>query len=523
MADPIVADIIFRNANIITLDPALPRAELVAVRNGKIAGVGQDSDAKHFSGSKTKTVDCRGKTIVPGFIDAHCHLHSFAESLVTTNLGPDSGVKSISDIQKKIRELSRYHPPGSWIKCGGYNEFCLSEKRHPNRWDLDIVGSVHPIKLTHRTGHAHVLNSLALKIVGVSTETPDPDGGLIERDIKTGEPTGLLYGMSDFLSELIPRLNKQQLQFGIKRANIELLSLGITSIQDASHRNDIERWHMFQEWKSQGQFKPRISMLLGQKAFRYYHENNRLLRCQRRNPPFSGVKIILDQTTGLLNPAQKDLNELVFNIHKSGLQAVIHAIEEPSIETAIDAIAHALKKHPRSDHRHRIDHCSVCPPALSKRMGSLGIMVVTQPSFIYYNGDQYLQTVPNYQLKSLYPIGSLMRSGVHVAGSSDCPIVPPNPLVGIYSAISRMTEAGQIILEKEAIPRMKALQLFTHYAARAVFEEEIKGSITPGKLADLVVLNGDPTKVPTEEIKRIQVEMTILNGEVVWDRKKTNR
>ncbi|MBW1673276.1 MAG: amidohydrolase family protein, partial [Deltaproteobacteria bacterium] len=239
---------------------------------------------------------------------------------------------------------------------------------------------------------------------------------------------------------------------------------------------------------------------------------------RQQNPPFSGVKIILDQTTGLLNPTQKDLNELVFNIHKSGLQAVIHAIEEPSIEAAIYAIAHALKKHPRSDHRHRIDHCSVCPPALSKRMASLGIMVVTQPSFIYYNGDRYLQTVPNYQLKSLYPIGSLMRSGVHVAGSSDCPIAPPNPLIGIYAAVNRRTKTGNKVLSEESITPLVSLKLYTTYAARATLQERNLGSITPGKMADLIVLNGDPTTLPPDDLKNIQVEMTVINGRILWDK-----
>ena len=246
MDDPTVPDLILSNANIITLDPAHPQAEVVVIHSGKVLSIGQNWELEKSRCGNSKIIDCRGKTIVPGFIDAHIHLSSFAESLVTVNVGPQDNVRSISDIQSKIRHVSQKLPSGSWIRCGGYNEFYLKEKRHPTRWDLDLATSIHPIKLTHRTGHAHALNSLALRLTGISRETSDRDGGLIERDISTGEPTGLLYGMGDFLSKAISPLDSHQLEHGIKLANRELLSWGITSIQDASSRNDIERWKLFE-------------------------------------------------------------------------------------------------------------------------------------------------------------------------------------------------------------------------------------------------------------------------------------
>jgi predicted amidohydrolase YtcJ len=231
-----------------------------------------------------------------------------------------------------------------------------------------------------------------------------------------------------------------------------------------------------------------------------------------------GVKIILHETTGRLSPSQEELNERVLHIHQSGLQAILHAIEGKTIEAACFAIEYALKNSPKLDHRHRIEHCSVCTPSLTKRLASLGIRVVTQPSFIYYNGERYLRTVPASNLKHLYPIATLMKNGVKVVGSSDCPIVPANPLIGIYSTTSRMTETGEFVLPEERISPLEALRMYTYEAARTTFEETIKGSISPGKLADIVVLNGDPTKLPINEIKDIKVEMTILDGEVVWDK-----
>jgi predicted amidohydrolase YtcJ len=518
MYDAMIPDLILTNANIITLDPLRPRAQLVTIYKGKVLSVGHKHELEKFKGGKSSIIDCYGKTIIPGFIDAHFHLSSFAESLVTMDLKPRNNLCSIADIQTKIRELSKKQPSGTWIRCGGYNEFCLREKRHPTRWDLDLASSVHPIKLTHRTGHAHVLNSLALKLTGISKETPDPEGCLIERDIGTGGPTGLLYGMGELISKSVPPLDSHQLDQGIVMANRELLSLGITSVQDASSRNDTECWDRFQRWKDQGYLKPRVSMMLGVQAFEKYRKKSFPNKIKENQLRIAGVKIMVDETTGRLNPSQDELNELVFDIHTSGFQAVIHAIDEPAIEAACTAIDCALQRSPRSDHRHRIEHCSVGPPSLARRLASLGAIVVTQPPFIYYSGDRYLETIPRSQLKSLYPLATLLKHGVHLAGSSDCPIAPPNPLTGIYAAISRMSETGRFVVAKERINPLEALRMYTEYAARASFEENIKGSITPGKLADLVVLSGDPTTVPIEEIKDIQVEMTILNGETVWDK-----
>ena len=546
-----MADLILYSANVMTMDSARPKGQLIAIQDHTIIAVGKNDDLPKFQKRNTRIIDCTGKTVLPSFIDAHCHLHALAESHVTLNLEPHHNVRSISDIQTKIKDLSQTLPSGAWIRGRGYNEFYLAEKRHPNRWDLDQVTSTHPIKLTHRTGHAHVLNSLALKIAGISNETPDPPDGLIDRDVNTGEPTGLLFRMGDFLSKQIPPLENKQLDQGIRIANDELLSMGITSIQDASSHNGIEQWKMFRRWKDTGFLKPRVVMMLGidpvrnfirvlnpfgaiikpnrtaeqrsiisngASQFYEYQESDFETQFDKSQLRLGGVKIILDETTGRLHPAQSELNEMVLRIHQAGFQVCLHAIEEKAVEAACSAIEYALRKSPKSDHRHRIEHCSVCPPSLARKLAGLGIMVVTQPSFTYYSGDRYLQTVPSEELKHLYPIRTLLKSGVKVAASSDCPIAPANPMTGIYAACSRMTEAGEAVLSKEKITPEEALRMYGETAARATFDEGMKGSISPGKLADLVVLNGDPIKGPVDEIKDIKVEMTILNGEIVWEK-----
>ncbi len=514
-----MADLILFNANIIPMDSGCGDNRLVAIRNGTIIAVAGNDTLEEFRHVDTRVIDCEGKTLLPGFIDCHCHIHASAESLVTLDLSPANNVDSILDIQSKVQSLAEKLPPGSWIRGKGYNEFYLAEKRHPLRRDLDKAAPNHPVKITHRSGHAHVLNSLALDLAGISGKTPEPPGGLIDRELETGDPSGLLFEMGHVLSKVIPPLDKLELERGIRLLNTQLLSLGITSIQDASIGNDVERWNQFRGWKEEGLLKPRVGMMLGVDSLDQFGRHDFSSPLGEGRLRLSGVKIILDETTGRLHPPQAELNEMVLKIHRLGMQVAIHAIEETAVESACSAIAYALKESPDTDHRHHIEHCSVCPPSLAKRLASFGILVVTQPSFIYYNGDRYLETVPAEQMNHLYAIKTLLKNGVHVAGSSDSPIVPANPMIGIYAAVSRGTEAGNVLTPEQGVVPLKALQMYTSNAAEATFEEKIKGSISPGKMADIVVLSGDPTRVSPDAIKDLKVEMTILNGEVVWEDK----
>jgi hypothetical protein len=203
---------------------------------------------------------------------------------------------------------------------------------------------------------------------------------------------------------------------------------------------------------------------------------------------------------------------MVLAIHCAGMQAAIHAIEEPVIEAACNAIEYALQREPRPDHRHRIEHCSVCPPHLRERIGRLSITVVSQPSFLYHSGERYLRTVPDHQMAYLYPLGALLKKGVRVAAGSDFPIADPNPWTAIYAAVSRKSESGDVLGQKERISAFEALRMYTERAAEAAFEETEKGSISVGKAADLVVLSADPMSIDAEELKHIRTVMTIVGG-----------
>jgi len=511
------AHLILKNANVITMNPRQPAAELVAIGGNRVMLVGGNGDLESVRGAETRIIDCQGKTVVPGFNDAHCHFFSLLRKLLSIDLSPQS-VGSIADMKEVVRRQAQNAPPGTWLSGTDYNEFYIKEQRCPNRWDIDEVVPDHPVVLAHRSLHACVLNSLALDMAGINRETPDPPGAVIERDLETGEPTGLLFEMLGYIREkVMPPLSEEEIARGVALANQHYLSLGITSIQEATFVNNLSRWQTLKRFKDAGMLKSRISMMFGFQALDEFQGAGLAMGSGDNQLRLGGVKILPSETTGELIPSQAELNRQALHTHQAGFQLAFHAIEESTVEAAIVALGHALSQLPQNDHRHRIEHCSECPPHLLERLKKLQAVVVTQPPFLYYSGERYLATVPDSALPWLYRIKSLMDSGLTVAGSSDCPVVPDNPLVGMYVAVTRKVESGQELSPCESISAEQALAMYTVNAAYASFEEGVKGSIVPGKLADMVVLSNDPLKSLPEVIKDIKVEMTIIGGEVTWE------
>jgi len=511
----IESGLVLRNACAITLDPRRPQARTIYIRNGRILKVsGKEIDTK-LAGA-AQVIDCRGRTVIPAFHDAHCHVMAYAESLLNIDLSPKS-VKSIEDIVRKIREAAATLPAGAWIRCAGYNEFYLAEKRHPSSRDLDRATAGHPVKLTHRSGHAHVLNSAAMAVAGINGNSEEPPGGMIERDLETGEPNGLLFGMGPYLAGIIPPAGQAELEEAVSRAGRTLLSLGITTVQDASQGNGPERWARFLDWKRRGLFAPRTVMMRSpqetgspQGLEAHNSHETSLLR--------GAVKIMLDEVRGSLNPSQKELNRLVLEIHKSGRQAAIHAVEETTVNAAATALEQALKQRPGKDHRHRLEHCSVCTPAAAARLLRLGAIVATNPAFIYYSGERYLYTVPPEQLRHLYAIRDMLSAGLRVAAGSDAPVAGPDPLMGIYAAVTRLSENGRKVVPSQAVSTLEALKLYTVGAAYSCFLESSLGSLSKGKYADLAMLSGNPLSADPAELKNLRVEMTLMEGKVVYSK-----
>lgn len=505
-------DVILKNANVITLDAAQPRAELIAISDDSIFFVGGNSEAERLTGRGTKVIDCAGKTVVPGFNDAHLHLFSLVRKLLSIDLSP-SQVRSIADIKEAIRKVTTSKPPGAWISGTDYNEFYLAEKRCPNRWDLDEAAPDHPVVLSHRSLHACVLNSKALELAGITKETPEPPDARIERDLATGEPNGILINMLGHIrSRVMPPMNDTELAEGVALVDEHFLSNGITSFQEATVSNDLKRWEKLCDLKLNDEILSRITMLAGSPYWRDFKKRGLGTGSGDNLMHLGAVKFMLD-----VEPNQEELNQLALECHQAGFQMAFHAIAESTVTAAVNALEFVNQNSSVAGRRHRIEHCGECPPPLLERIKKLGLVIVTQPGFIFYSGERYLATVAASQLPWLYRIKSPMGKGVVVAGSSDAPVIPANPLIGIYAAVTRQAESGQVLLPEECITAEQALALYTVNAAYAAGDEKIKGSLSPGKLADIVILNDDPTRLPPEKIKDVKVEMTIIGGEVVWE------
>ncbi len=509
------AGLVLRNAGAITLDPRRPPTRTIYIQGKRISGV-SDKDIDPSLAGAARVIDCRGSTVIPAFHDAHCHVMAYAESLLNIDLSPAS-VKSVEDIINKIKSVAVTLPPGHWIRCAGYNEFYLAEKRHPTLHDLDRATMDHPVKLAHRSGHAHVLNSAGLKLAGITGQSEEPPGGMIERDLETGDPNGLLFGMGSYLAGVIPLVGPAELESAVARAGETLLRLGITTVQDASPGNGPDRRNLYLGWKRRGVFPLRTILMYGMdEAGRLpaglpQHEYDAGL--------FSGaIKIMLDEVRGSLNPSQEELNRLVLEIQQSGRQAAIHAVEETTVDAAITALEYAAKRFTRKDSRHRLEHCSICTPAATRRLLKLGVVVATNPAFIYYSGERYLATVPQIQRVHLYAVKDLLKAGLRVTAGSDAPVAGPDPLKGIYAAVTRCAENGRHVVLSQAITVLEALELYTSGAAYSCFLESELGSISKGKLADLVMLSGDPLSAGPGELKNIRVAMTLMEGKIVYSK-----
>lgn len=510
-------DLILYNANVLTLDPRRPKAELVAATGDRVAWVGGNEARDELKGATSRAIDCGGRTLVPGFNDAHCHVLAFASSLLGVDCSPPS-VTSIADIKARIGQQTQRQPAGSWIRASGYNEFYLAEGRHPNRWDLDEAAPHHPVKLVHRSRHACVLNSLALSAVGITIASPEPPGSMIDRDLDSGEPNGVLFEMNSYLDERVPSLAHHELEQGVRMANEQYLSAGITSVQDATGHNRLNEWNTLKAFKGRGMLVPRLSVMADIDALGELLDVGLSPRRGDDDMRLGALKAVLTEAAGTLHPTQERLDATVAAAHRAGYQVAVHAVEESTVAAAAQAISTALQGLPGEGRRHRIEHCSVCPPALLERLKRAGVVVVTNPSFIYYSGQRYLETVPEEQLGWLYRIGSFLRSGLVVAAGSDSPIVPVDPLVGLRAAATRRASSGDELLPQERIPVLEALGMYTRNAAYASFDDGVKGCIAPGALADLALLSDDPTRIPPECIGDIRVEMTLIGGKVAWQR-----
>lgn len=505
-------DLILYNARLIGAGDECPEPALLAVKDGRIAAIDASHKLADYQRPGTKMIDCEGLTLLPGFHDAHCHIFSMAQREIGVDLGPQN-IASLDELGAALRQSAARASGSGWISGHGYDDFYLG--RHPNRHDLDAAVTDRPVVIAHRSLHACVLNSLALRLAGIDIASQEPPGAGIDREPETGQPSGLLYEMlGELRRTVIPQPDAGEIGAGLRRVNDYLLSRGVTSIQDAGIGNTPARYRALRGHVDVGDIDCRVNMMAGgpnldaflAEDLGYGHGDDRLR--------LGAAKFMLNVIRGELNPSEAELIDLVGRAHGAGFPVAIHAVEDTSIAAAINAISAANKSH-STPLRHRIEHAAECPPELVAALYAAGVTVVSQPSFLHHSGERYRASVAAAKLPYLYPYRSWLAAGIPVAGSSDAPVTPADPLSGVSAVVTRRDAGGVVLNPSERIPVIAALGIFTAAAAYAVEAEHQLGRLIPGYLADLVLLESDPRAVPPEAIRDIQVRLTIIGGRIV--------
>jgi len=548
------ADVVLFNGNVIPVDSKNSRAQGVAVKDGRILWVGTNEGVKQAIGRGTQVRDLKGMTVTPGFIESHNHTLMFGLGLSSIDL---TKVSSIEEMIARIKERAAKQKEGTWIIGVGYNQNELKEKRHPSREDLDQAAPKHLVSLRHTSAHGIAVNSLALATAGITPATPDPEGGKIVRDAKTGELAGLLFESPamKLIEDHMPKPALEDLVTALGKASQRFLAEGITSAMDASvGGNDIPlQVAAYQEAVDRGVLKVRHNLAIWSEAvfeYRRFEESlqearGRLLGLGIRSGlgdeklrigpfkiivdgAFSTVTAVTyepygvdahDRSCGVLVVEPEKLTKLASVLHGLGWQLSIHGIGDRAIDVCLDSFEAAQKAQPRKDARHRLEHCTMALPRMFDRIKRLGVIPVLQPGFIWELGDNWFRQLGKETCEKLKPFRKLLDNQILMAFSSDRPVVSGAPLLGIHSAVNQKTRTGQDYAPAEKITPEEALRCYTMNGAYATFEEKIKGSIEVGKLADLVILAEDLTRVKPEKIKDIPIVATMVGGEFGYEKK----
>lgn len=535
-------DLILDNASVVTCDPSRPRAGSVGILAGRIVAV---DEVGGLSGvDADRRIDLAGATVVPGFNDAHNHMQAFGASLDMVPL-QHTAVSSVADVVAAIGARARAVPPGSWILGSGYDHNKLAERRHPTRHELDPVTPDHPVALLHTSGHFTTVNTAAMRLARIGS-VEVPPGGVVTVDAD-GVPTGLLEEQAQ---TLVRRLLQPRALAGlvadITAASDRYLAEGITSCQEAGvggilGASEPLEVAAYQQALRAGGLRVRVTLMPSvdvlHGADHHADEEEPFALDLGVHTGFGGerlrfgpVKIFADgslmgRTAAMFEPFEGEpgnagyfqmdeerLHALILRAHRSGWQVATHAIGDRAVASVLDAYEAALRRHPRSDHRHRIEHCGVCRSEDVARIGRLGVVPVPQARFISEIGDGMLGAIGERRASDCYRQRSFLDAGAVVPGSSDRPVVQGAPLLGIHDLVNQRTASGRPFNPQEALTAQEALSAYTVGSAFASFEDRHKGSLEPGKLADLVVLERDITAIDPEGIAETRVLATMVDG-----------
>lgn len=526
----------FINGSVVTMDARATTAQAVTVRAGRILAVGTNEQMRALAGDGAKIIDLGGKTLLPGFYAAHDHFPNagiIALYQVDLNSPPIGTIRTMANIVAALRAKAAKTPGGTWIVGRGYDDTLIEEKRHPHRTDLDLASQDHPIVLIHTSGHLSAANSRALQIAGVTRDTPQPKGGRIIKDERTGEPTGVIEE-SQIVQRQAPAPTRAERLEAIRWADRHYLSRGVTTVVIAGGGGSTP--HELQEAVNSGIMHVRVVAMRGQAALQTEKKLPALTHPSIRT---GGVKLWQDGSiqgfTGYLSspyfrppagqpdlrgyPARsrQELIDSVVSLHRAGHQIGIHGNGDAAIDDILDAYEEAQRRYPRRDARHRIEHCQTVREDQLDRMKAIGITPSFFVGHVYYWGDRHRDIFLGPERAArISPLASAIRRGIRFTVHDDTPVTPVNPLQLVWAAATRTTKAGKTLGPDQRISVLHALRAVTSDAAWQNFEETRQGSIEPGKNADFVVLDRNPLEVPVSEIRHIRVLETIIAGRSLY-------
>ena len=524
------ADLIVVNARVLTMDEAQPRAEAFAIKHGRFLAIGANADVRALAASDTQAIDAAGMTVTPGFIDTHCH-----PSGVNELFGVDSNLRTKAAIVLALRKKAAATPPGYWVQGFMYDDTKVAEGPI-TRTDLDQVSREHPVSVAHRGGHTTVYNSKAFELAGITRETKDPPDGRFERDL-AGELTGKVaelargvFSRAGKREELTPEEGRRRGKAGLAHISSLLTAAGLTTVHDAGA--DSERLRAYWDAHETGELRHRAYLMVrGRAIFEGLKAAGISTGFGNEWVRIGGVKFVADGSAsertmymstpyegrsdrGILTMTQQEIHEAVEDAHRHGFQVGIHANGDLTIDMVLQAYERVLQKWPHKDRRHRIEHCSLVNPELIRRIKASGSIPTPFWTYIHYHGEKWTE-YGEAKMRWMFAHRSFLDAGIRVPGASDYGPGPFEPLMAIQSMVTRKDISGRVWGENQRVSVDEALRIATIHGAYPSYEETQKGSITPGKLADFVILEKDPHDVEPDRIKEIKVVRTVVGGRTV--------
>jgi predicted amidohydrolase YtcJ len=534
------ANLVLLNGKIWTVNDRQPRAEAVACLGSRIVAVGSNGEIRKWIGAGTEAIDMGGKLVLPGFNDAHVHFFSGGENLASVQL---RDAKSEDEFRKRIAEFAAKQPAGRWITGGDWDHENWTPARLPTRQLIDAVTAGHPVFVNRLDGHMALANSQALQLAGITRDTPDPPGGTIVRDA-AGEPTGVLKDAAmermDGVDGVIPAPSEDQIADAVRAAMRYAAENGVTSVQDMSAAPEILR--VYQTLLARGELTVRIS---GHQPLATWQR----LAAVGLRADFGGEKLhigalkgfadgslgsttalffepYLDapNTSGLANSEmipESKMQAHILGADRAGLQVAVHAIGDKANHTVLGMYEEAARQNGARDRRFRIEHAQHLRMEDIPRFGTLHVIASMQPYHCIDDGRWAEKRIGPERAEGTYAFRALLDSGAVLAFGSDWDVAPMQPLMGIYAAATRRTLDGKHPngwVPEQKITVAEAIRAYTMGSAYASFDEKIKGSIEPGKLADMVVVSDDILSIPAVEIEKTRVETTVFDGKVIYHR-----